>query len=52
MTYKVENFALRDKIVETVHDLFNTGGIIPPMQIQNVDVVRAQFLQRSFYRYM
>jgi len=31
--------------MECVHNLFDRGGPIPPMNIQDVDVRRAQFLQ-------
>jgi len=31
--------------MECVHDFFDGGGPIPPMNIQDVDVQRAQFLQ-------
>ena len=44
-TNKVQDFALHDKIVEAVDDLLDAGIVIPPVNVQNVDVVRTQLLQ-------
>ena len=43
--YQIEYFSLHDQVVKRVHDLFKRGGPVPPMNIQDVDIRCAQFLQ-------
>ena len=33
--------------MESVHHLFDTGGVVPPMDIEDVDVASSQPLQRG-----
>ena len=49
---QIENFALDDEVVETVHDLFDRGNVIPPMDVQNVDIGCTKVLQTFFDRKM
>ena len=46
-TYKVENFAGHDELVEVVHDLLDAAPVVPPVNVQKVNVRRAQLLERS-----
>lgn len=46
--YQVEHLALDDQVVKRVHDLFNGGGPVPPVHIQDVDVRCAQLLEGGF----
>ena len=51
-TYEIKNFALRDQIMESVHDFFDASGVIPPMKVEDIYVVRAKLAQRILYRDM
>lgn len=42
---KVENLARCDQIVESVHDLFHGGSKVPPVQVQEVNVVSLELLE-------
>lgn len=44
---EVQDFACGDEMVQIVHNLFDAGGEVPPMQVEDVDVRRPQFLQRG-----
>jgi len=44
---KIENLASSDQSIETMHDLLNTSGEIPPMNIQQIDIIRTHLLQRT-----
>ena len=46
-THQIQDFALHDEVVQAVHNLFDARVIIPPVQVEDVDVVRAQLLQRA-----
>lgn len=46
-TYEVEDFALGDEVVQPVHDFFDRRGVVPPMHVEDVDVGRAEFLERG-----
>jgi hypothetical protein len=48
--YQIEYFSLHNQIVKRVHDLLNGCGPIPPVHVQDVDVRRAQLLERGLYR--
>ena len=48
-TYQVQDFALNDKIMQAVHDFFDTGSVVPPMDIEAVDVVCAKLLERIMH---
>ena len=37
-----------DEAVEGVHDLLDGGGVVPPVEVQDVDVGRAELLERRF----
>lgn len=36
--------------MQTVHDLLNARGPIPPMQVEDVNIGRSELLQRCFDR--
>ena len=38
LTYKVENLACYDEIVQAVHELLNRGVVVPVMHVENVDI--------------
>ena len=42
---EVENLALHYEVVQAIHDFLNAAGVVPPVNVQDVDVVRAKFLQ-------
>ena len=48
LAYQVENLARQDKRVETVHYLLNARLIVPPMDVEDVDVGGTQPLQGAF----
>lgn len=48
-TYEIQDFSLSDEVVQTVHDLLDAGSVIPPMHIENVDVVCLEFLERRLH---
>src|SRR5712691_8676787 len=52
MAYEINNLSLDDERVQRIHDLMARGAIIPPMNIENVDVRSSQLLERSLYRHM
>lgn len=41
-----------DEVVKTIHNLLNTGRVVPPVDIEDVDIIGPKFLQRSFDGYM
>ncbi len=41
--------ALLNENVERVHDLFNGGGVVPALHVENVDLGRAQLFERGFH---
>jgi hypothetical protein len=48
-THEVQDFALRDEVVETIHHFLDGSIPVPPMHVEDVDVCGAQFLQASFH---
>ena len=46
--YEVEDLSLRHKRVQAVHDLLDARGVVPPMDVENIDIVSPQFLERRF----
>lgn len=42
--YQVNYFARCNKIVQAIHNLLDRGIKVPPVQIQDIDVARTQFL--------
>jgi hypothetical protein len=40
-TYQVEELALDDENVKSVHDFFYRGGVLPEMHVEDVNVRRA-----------
>ena len=38
-----------DESVEGTHDLLNAGFIIPPMNVEEIDIIRPQLLERIAY---
>jgi hypothetical protein len=43
---QVQDFALLDDGVERVHDLLDAGGPVPPVQVQDVDPLGVELLER------
>lgn len=35
-------------MVQAVHDLFDAGGVIPPVDVEDVNIIRAELLERRF----
>ena len=52
MPYEVENFSLDDECVQRVHNLLDGRAMIPPVQVENVEIRSTQLLERSFYRHI
>ena len=48
MTNKIKNFSLRDQVMQAIHNLFNGGDEVPPMNVKDVNVVGTKLLQRRF----
>ena len=44
-THQVENLSLYYQVMKSVHHLLNAGRVIPPMNVENIDVVRTKLLQ-------
>ena len=42
---EVEDFAGGDEVVEALHELLHRGGVVPPVHVQQVDVVGLQLGQ-------
>ncbi len=45
---EVENFSSSDDVVEGLHEFGNRGGKVPPVDVEEVDVVCLEFLQTRF----
>lgn len=45
---EVENFPSSDDVVEGLHEFGNRGGKVPPVDVEEVDVVCLEFLQTRF----
>jgi hypothetical protein len=43
--YQIKHLPLDDQIMKRVHDLFDRGGPIPPVHVQDVDIRGAQLLE-------
>ena len=43
--YPIKHFSLDDQVMKRVHDLFDRGGPIPLLHVQDIDIRRAQFLE-------
>jgi hypothetical protein len=43
--YQIKHFSLDDQIMKRVHDLFDRGGPIPPVHVQDINIRGAQFLE-------
>ena len=49
-THKVEYFSLYNEMVQPVHDFFDARHVVPPVYVKDVDIRRAQLLERCFKR--
>jgi hypothetical protein len=49
---KVEDLALSNQGIESMHDFLNTGSEVPPMNVQQINVIGTKFLQRTVDRDM
>ena len=47
-TYQIQDFALHNQVIQAIHDLLDATGVVPPMDIENIDIVSPQFLERRF----
>ena len=47
--YQIKHFPLDDQIMKRVHDLFDRGGPIPPVHVQDIDIRGAQLLEGCLY---
>ena len=45
MTHEVEDLARDDEVVEAVHDLFDVARIVPIVDVEKIDIVRAEALK-------
>lgn len=52
LTHEIKYLSCCHQVMQTVHNFFHTGGPVPPVQVQNIDVVCAEFLERCFHRDM
>ena len=51
-THEIEYLSLSDEVVKTIHYFLNTGRVVPPVDIEDVDIIGPKFFQRSFDGYM
>ena len=47
---EVEDFSRRDDVVERVHELGDRSGVVPPVDVEQVDVARLEFLEAGLER--
>ncbi len=47
-TYKIKNLSCCNEMMKAIHDFLDAGRVVPPVEIENVDVVRAKLLQGRF----
>ena len=50
MAYEVEDLALLDENVKRVDNLFDRGGVVPPVYVEKVNIRRAQLFERGLDR--
>ena len=50
--YQIQHFARGDEVMQPIHELFNSGVKVVPVNVEYVDVVSAEFLKGRFDRYM
>lgn len=43
--YQVKHFPLHNQVMQSIHDFLNTCFIIPPMNIQDINIVGPELLQ-------
>ena len=48
---EVEDFSRGDGVVEGVHDLGDGGGVVPPVDVEQVDVARLELLEARLERH-
>ena len=44
---EIEDFTLFHQIVEAVHDLLDAAGVVPPVKVEDVDVIGAKLPERG-----
>ena len=49
---EVQNFVGRDEVVKAVHNFFDGGLVVPPMDVEDVNVVCAEFLEAGCHAEM
>ena len=50
ITNQVKDLALSDEVVKTVHHLLDASSIVPPVHVEDVDVVCPQLPERILHR--
>ena len=51
-TYQIQNLASSNEVMQPIHELFNSGVEIVPVNVEYVDIVSPEFLKGRFDRYM
>ncbi len=44
-TYQVKDLSLGNEVVEAIHDLFDWGFKVPPVHVENIDVIGSKLSQ-------
>lgn len=47
---EIEHFSGRDEVVQCQHEFRDTGAEVPPVDVEDIDIARLQFLERGFQR--
>ena len=47
---EVQHLALHDERVQGVHHLLDARHVVPPVHVEDVDIIGTQFLERSVDR--
>lgn len=47
---EVQDLATLDDLVQTLHDLLDRRGVIPPVNVEDIDIVGLELEQRAFER--
>jgi hypothetical protein len=49
--YQIENLSLKNEGVQRIHNFFDTGAVVPPVQVENIYVRSAKLLKRRIHGY-
>ena len=50
--YQIEHFSLLNEYVEAIHHFLDRSLPVPPVDVENINVCRSQFLQAGFHANM